>query len=258
MSDAGPYFPPLEPYILPEAPFDNLIATYGIRLLWRKSHNCPCMYASSIPGTADPQCITCGGRGVYWDAPVGPFVGLLTWRHVSPTPDEFGASAHEVVGQIEHGEPTLTIPFTADVSGTIWRDATLFDAFVEIDAIDRFSANLTVSGRTAVPYQHGLNIPTSGAVTVYDQSTKQVVIVSGYTVSGATVLLPDAYPEETPYTVEFYANPVFVAWRRAGGLAMARPFGSGVNNLPRRYRVQVLDLWGRAGQYPGDQSFQGA
>lgn len=252
-----PWFPPLEPFILPEGPFDALLAAYGVRLLWRKSHMCPCSWNPTIPGSPDPACQTCGGRGVYWDAPVGPFTGLITWRHFSPTPDEFGARTHEVAGQLQHGEPTLTIPYTADTTGTIWRDASQFDAFVELDMVDRFSANLVVGGVQAVPYQQGLTVPVSGAVTTYDLTTKQVSSVSGYVVSGAAVTLPASYPAETPYTVEFFANPVFVAYRPAGGFAMARPFGNGVNHLPRRYRLQTLDLWTRARVYPNDPSPQG-
>jgi hypothetical protein len=177
---------------------------------------------------------------------------------MSPTPDEFGAQAHEQMGLVQHGEPTLTIPFSAGASGIIWEQASVYDAFVELDAIDRFTANLVVGGVQAVPYQIGVNIPVSGSVTVWDPSTHRVTPVTGYTVSGAAVALPSGYAVDTPYVVEFTANPVFVAFRRAGALPMTRPFGGGVVNLPRRFRIQTLDLWTRASQYPGDTSTQGA
>lgn len=253
----GPFFPPIDPFVLPEDPFDNLLAAYGVRLMWRKSHVCPCIQGGPIPGSADPACRQCQGRGIYWDAPSQPFMGLLTWRHMSPTPDEYGAMPHEVAGLIQHGEPSLTIPFTDGASGQIWNQASVYDAFVEPDALDRFTTVLNVSGITAVPYQQGLVIQPSGAVTTYNQPTSSVVTVSGYVVSGANVFLPSGYAPGTAYTVEFQANPVFVALRKAGALPMTRPFGGGVVNLPRRFRVQTLDLWTRSRQFPGDAGPQG-
>lgn len=250
-----PYFPPITPLIMPEEPFEALIDRYGINLKWRKSHNCPCLFGGPTGGSADPNCQTCQGRGIYWDPGIA-FRGLLTWRHMSPTPDEFGAEVHETAGQLQHGEPTLTIPYTADTTGTIWLQASVYDAYVEVDAIDRFTAALRKGGIEAVPYQQGLNVPTTGAVTFYDTENHVAVPVVGYTVNGAAVTLPDAYPPGTSYVVEFTANPVFVAARKAGALPMARPFGGGVVNLPRRFRIQTLDLWTRARQYPNDASPQ--
>lgn len=252
-----PYMPPISPLIMPQEGFEKLMSHYGIMLTWRKSHSCPCVFGGTLVGSPDPQCVTCQGRGVYWDQPSDPFMGLLTWRHMSPTPDEFGASIHETAGLLQHGEPTLSIPYTADTTGTIWTQASLYDAFVEVDAEDRFMATLNVGGIQAVPYQQGLNIPAAGAVTVYDTLSHEVQVVSGYTVSGGAVTLPDSYPTGTAYAVEFTANPVFVALRKAGAMPMARPFGAGVVKLPRRFRIQTLDLWTRARQYPGDASPQG-
>ena len=70
------------------------------------------------------------------------------------------------------------------------------------------------------------------------------VPAGGYVVSGSAVLL-DGYPPGTPYTVEFNASPVWIAFRRAGGLSHSRPFGDGVA-LPKRYRAMQLDIWARA------------
>lgn len=254
-----PYLPPIDPFVLPAEPFNDLLAAYGVRLMWRKSHACACMYAGPVPGSPTPTCKQCGGRGFYWDPPSASFMGLLTWRHMSPTPDEQGGQPHEIAGLLQHGEPTLTIPYTADTSGVIWNQASIYDAYVEPDANERFTASLSVSGITAVPYQQGLNIPVSGAVTIWDPNTQLVVPVSGYTVSGANVFLPDTYPPETSYMVEFYANPTFVALRKAGAMPMVRPFGgAGGPLLPRRFRIQSLDLWSRARTYPGDPSPQGS
>lgn len=253
-----PFFPAINPFIMPEASFDGLLQAYGIRLLWMRSHDCPCVQGGPIPGSADPQCQTCQGRGIYWDNPIGPFFGLMTWRNMSPMPDEFGAALHEVAGLIQHGEPTLTIPFADGFGGEIWTTASLYDAYVEVDAIDRFRTTLNVGGIQAVPYQQGLNVPASGAVTIYNTTTHSVSSISNYVVSGAAVTLdPNVYPMGTAYTVEFFANPVFVALRKAGAMPMSRPFGgNNGNNLPRRFRIQTLDLWTRARQFPGDASPQ--
>lgn len=251
------YFPPITPYTLPEQPFDQLIANYGIRMAWLKSHSCACVWGGPMVGGADPQCLTCQGRGIYWDEPSAIFTGLITWVHIARTPDEPGFFTHEKVGVVQRGEPTLTIPYTADSTGTIWTNASVFDAYVEIDAIARYSANLYVGGITAVPYQQGVQIAPTGAVTIYNTVTHQVQAVSGYTVSGASVILPDSYPPNTAYNVEFEAQPVYVAYDRTAAPHI-RPFGDGsngvsgigytgtINNLPRRFRCQTLDLFTRA------------
>lgn len=258
MSYDVPYIPPITPYVLPEQPFDTMIANLGIRMTWMKSHSCPCAWSGPLIGAADIACQTCQGRGIYWDAPSPIFTGLITWVHIARTPDEPGFFSHEKVGVVQRGEPTLTIPYTADSTGTIWTNATVFDAYVEVDAIARYSANLKVGGITAVPYQQGLQIAPTGAVTIYNTVTHQVEPVSGYTVSGASVTLPDTYPVNTAYNVEFQAQPVYVAFDRTSAPHI-RPFGDGVNgvagtatasgvpnNLPRRFRCQTLDLWTRA------------
>ena len=56
-----------------------------------------------------------------------------------------------------------------------------------------------------------------------------------------------AYPVWTNYMVEFMSAPIYVAWRRAGGLPHVRPEGgvSGPVNLPRRMRLATLDFWTR-------------
>lgn len=244
---------------MPREGFERLLAKVGIRLSWKKSHTCACQWGGPLPGSPDPSCLTCFGRGIYWDAASEPFFGLLTWADRSPTPNEFGAAQDPAFGQLQHGEPTITVPFVDGASGSIWQQASVFDAYIQVDAFDRFTADLQVSGVMAVPYQEGLSIAASGAVTYYDTTTHQTTPVSGYTVSGASVFLPNTFPQGTSYVVEFTANPVFIAFRRAGALPLARPFGgNGIDNLPRRFRVQTLDLWSRARQYPNDPSPQGA
>jgi hypothetical protein len=235
------WLPPIEPWVLPRTPFESIIGQYGIYLMWAKSHVCACIYGGDIPGSPDAACTTCLGRGVYWDAPVGPFRGLITFIHMSPSPDEPGTLMSEQQGLMINGEPALTIPWNA---GVVWKDAAPFDLYTETEAISRLDAQLQVGGRTVVPYQTNLTIAPQGAVTIYDNETKKVVPVTDYTVNGPQVTLGSGYPEGTNYIVDFYASPTYVAYRVAGAPAHARPFGSVAE--PRRFRLQLLDLWLRS------------
>lgn len=236
---AFPYLPPISPQIMPFQPFDQVMAKYGISLIWQRSHLCPCMYGNNtLTGSPDPQCLTCKGLGWYWDAPSPAFQGLITFVHMSPSPDEPGAPMDEKFGLVQHAEPTLTLPFSA---GDVWKTASINDVFTMINAIDRFDAQLQVGGVQTVPYQQQLTVAASGAVTVYDTVAHAVVPVSGYIVSGATVTLPSGYAPGTPYIVTFTAAKSFVAWRSAGSVGHDRPFG-GIT-LPKRFRLQALDFW---------------
>lgn len=250
MSTPIGWFPPMTRTLDPVR-FEGLIKANGIKLYWLKSHACPCMYAGDTPGNAQPGCLTCHGRGVYWDGPVGPFTGLITFIHTSPTPDEPGARMDEDVGMMVNGEPALTITNDAASSG-IWRDAKLYDQFVEVEALNVFNANLRSGYQTAVPYQQKLSIPPTGAVTVWDTTTSSVVTGVSYAVSGTNVILSSGYPIGTNFTVEFTAAPAYVAYRVAGMPAHVRPF-AGLNQ-PRRFRLQNLDLFTRA-KFAGDIPF---
>lgn len=233
-----PYLPEFSPYFMPNEGFDQLAAATGARFTWQKSHLCPCTFGGQLTGSPDPQCQTCKGRGWYWDAPTGTFYGIITFIHLAPAPDEPGVRMNEQFGGIYRSEPTLTIPFTA---GQIWASASLNDAFVEVDAIDRFQTELQVGGIQSVPYQQNVLIQPIGAVTTYDPVNKIISPVSGYTVNGSTVTLPNTYPNGTPYIVEFTAAKTFVAWRAGGALPHDRPFQQ--VNLPKRFHLQQLDLW---------------
>jgi hypothetical protein len=241
-----PFIPNITPWLMPEQPFEQLMQQVGVRLAWLKSHSCPCTFSGPTIGSADPACQQCQGVGTYWDNPSVPFYAFLTWIHISRTPDEPGFFTEEKVGIVQHGEPTLTIPYTADSLGLIWQQASIYDAYVELDAVTRYNANLQVGGISAVPYQQNLSIAPSGAVTIYSQTTNLVTAVTGYTVSGAVVTLPTSYPIGTSFVVEFEASPVYVAFDRAGGAPHTRPFGGTQMRLPRRFRLQSLDLWLRA------------
>lgn len=245
-----PFLPPMDPYVMPGAPFDAMINQYGVRLLWMKAHDCPCVYGGSMPGTPEIGCTTCHGRGVYWDAPVGPFQGLITYSQMvgARSIDDPGATMDETYGVVQRADPVLTLVATpASPNGVIWAAASMYDAYVELDAITRFSTTLTVGGSAALPYQQSATVAASGAVTIYDTATKSVVVIpaSGYTFSGGEVTLT-GYPPDTAYTVEYTAAPVYVAWKKAGSFPHVRPLGAGVPNLPKRFQLQLLDLWTRA------------
>lgn len=283
-----PFLPDIDPYVLPNDNFDAIINKYGIRLFWLKSHTCPCIYGGPIPGSPDPACLNCQGRGIYWDNPTGPFMGLITWTDFSPRPDESGAKMNTVQGLVQQGQPTLSIPFNSALqagspfspgfsqgfgpltafSNQIWAEASIYDMFVEVDAVTRYNAQLQVGVRTALPYQQNVTVAPSGAVTIYNQQTSTITSVSGYIVSGVSVFLPfvsgspfssgfgpgfgggiSVYPQGTNYVVEFTASPAYVALRPAGAAPHTRPFGQ--VKLPRRFKIQSLDLWTRA-RYAGE------
>ena len=144
-----PFIPPWNPYIMPPGVFDALIAASGVRLLWQKSHLCACTYGGPIPGSPDPACSTCSGRGYYWDSPVGPFVGLITFIHLVTSPDEPGAIMDEKFGQIFRGKPTLTIPYAG--APTVWSQSSTNDIFVEMDALDRFQRRASSRAKSNRP-----------------------------------------------------------------------------------------------------------
>lgn len=237
-----PYFPawipPFAAQLMPQPQFDAVLQALGLRLGWMKSHACPCTYATDTPGSPDPNCNTCHGRGRYWDNPL-EFVGLRTFMHTASAPDEPGAIMNDNSGRSYLGEPTITVPFSAT---DVWNLASELDAFIELDSKTRFNTVLQVGGNTILPYQQNLDILD---VTGYDVTTKQVFSITNYEVSGAAVLI-SGYETGQPYTVEYNAAPVYVAWRRAGATPHDRQFGAGTGNLPVRFRAMLLDLWTRA------------
>jgi hypothetical protein len=240
---------PVDPYSLQHSAFDEGISEFGVRMLWQKSHACPCTWypTSTTPrGTPQPSCQTCSGLGWYWDAPVGPVPVLFTYAHSPLAADEPGTIMDDKMGQILGASPLITVAH--DVNYEIWQYASEFDKWTEIDATWRFNANLDSSRNTTLPYTTNVIVSPTGAVTTYNIATSSVVSVSGYTVNGSTVTLPSGYAYGTPYMVEFFANPVFITFKRAGGMPHARPFGgynsdTPVTPLPKRFRAAPLDLW---------------
>ena len=187
------------------------------------------------------------GTGIYWDAPSAPFMVGMSFMHMSPSPDEPGAVQNHDFGPFASQEPSVTVPY-ADINGNplpAWQSMSVDDMLCAVDHHARFTVGLQVSGITAVPFQNNMVVAPTGAVTIYNPLTFTVSVVSGYTVSGTSVLLPDTYPPGTGYMVEYTASPLYVAFRRAGALPHNRMFGGGIDNLPTRFRLQTLDYWTR-------------
>lgn len=239
----SPYFPSLPAQLMPERALDGVINNYGVSLGWMKNHVCACTYGYSIPGSPNPHCNTCFGRGYYWDEWTDTFPALITFMHSSTAPDEPGAILDPQFGVMQRGEPTLTIPFSAT---EVYNNASLFDAYVEVDAVTRFNSVLVTGDNTILPYQQKLTVEN---VYQYDPTTQTTsVLASGsYVVSGAQVTIPNS-PDGTAYTVEYTAAPVYIAWRHVGGLPHNRPFALGAGQIPKRFRIVALDAWTRANQ----------
>lgn len=238
----APYFPNFGRHLMPADLSNAMLRNNGIRMAWMANHACPCTFSTEIPGSADPACNTCHGRGRYWDAPTdaNTFVGGRSFMHTSEAADEPGVTTDPAVGQIMHAEPTITIP--SDIHPA-WDLATEYDAFVEPDSINRFNTVLQVGNSPVLPYQQQFTLLN---VTAYDSANKVIIPLTAdsYAVSGAAVTLI-GFPEGTPYAVEYNASPVWIIWRRSGGMAHNRPFGDGTP-LPKRFRGMLLDIWTRA------------
>lgn len=258
---------------LPARAFNSLLAAKGTRLTWAKSHSCPCVGGGPIPnggyrspGTADPACRRCHGYGTYWDAPIGPFMGLLTYFASAPSPIEPGIRVDERFGQYQDAQPVVTVPSgspscapgspDAATMERVWQEASLNDIFVEVDATTRYNALLQQGADEALPFQQNLSVAPTGAVTVYDPVNRVTIPVDGYEVAGAGVTLPaGVYPDGTAYAVEFIAAPIYVAHKAAGALPHTRPFGGGTEKLPRRFHIQALDYWTRLNVQNAGTSF---
>jgi hypothetical protein len=104
-----------------------------------------------------------------------------------------------------------------------------------------------------LPYRQNLTVQD---VTYYNTATQRAVSVPAthYTVSGASVTLdPSVFPDGTAYVVEYTASIVYVAFRASGGISHSRPAGSGAN-LPKRFHLELLDVWTRNLNNPAAQS----
>ena len=248
---SGAFFPaiaPPFPYALPTDPFNKIIGAFGENLGWCKSHTCACVNFRtdmSPVGSPNPSCLTCQGRGIYWDAQIN-FIGLMTLTHQGAGGVEPGQRMDEKLGPIIGGEPWVTI--TSD-AGVVWNEVGEYDIMIQTNSIVRMNSTLNSgpSGEIYLPYQQGLYVAPSGAVTTWDPMTSQVTPVTGYYVSGATVTIPPTYTPNTPYVVEFQAALSYVCFRPEGGMAQNRPFIQGTVSFPKRFRLEPLDLWMRDG-----------
>jgi len=145
-------------------------------------------------------------------------------------------------GDIISGDPWLSV---SEKAGVVWNEIGEFDLVIQLNGINRFNTTLYSgpSGNIYLPYQQGLYVAPSGAIQTWDSTTAQVIQVTGYTVSGSTVSIPNSYLSGTPYVVEFQAAMTYVCFRNPGGLAHTRPFVQGGICYPKRFRLQALDLF---------------
>jgi len=245
----GPNTPNIANQVMPAVAFNGQVASLGWRFGWMRAHTCPCAYSNGTPGSPNPNCLTCFGRGVYWDVPPADFSGLLTFMHTAASPDEPGNVTNEIFGQVFQGEPVLTIPSDGAHNETlVWNYASTFDAFVEYDARTRYNTTLVVSDAPSaqvLPYQWGVEILSVSAYNLSQQVT-QPVPPTAWTYSNGVMALSQDYPEGTAYTVEYFASPVWIAFRKAGGLPHARPLAANSAGTPKRFHVANLDQWLRA------------
>lgn len=214
--------------------FDSTISNIGVNILWRVGHVCPC---GAMNGTPEPACLTCGGFGRYWDATGAQFVGLITMS----IPDDPSARIDEDKGIIQNALPVLTIPSTA---ASPWASASVFDQFVVMDAIQRFSESLVVGKREILAYSYGATVPASGAVNRYDYTNKVIVPDNSYTVtvsSGLTLVHITDQPEGTLFNVDYTARQSYIAIGR-GGAPHVRPELAG-GTFPRRLQLNPSDVY---------------
>jgi hypothetical protein len=224
---------------LPPQAFDNIIEWSGINFLWLKSYLCPCV---GDQGNPQPNCVVCQQRGIYWANPQGPFILLLTYVSFAGRAVDVGFSNDPTYGGEFDATPILTIP---EITAPIWAQSAVMDLFIEVDSVTRYNTVLRVNENTTIPYWHNysLTIAPTGAVTVYNQSSGNLVSGVAYTVSGLSVTLNDpTYTEGTSYTVEYTSAPIYVSYGKMGGEPHQRPFGQGLL-YPKRFKIKDLDLW---------------
>lgn len=284
MHSQSVFVPQTNPYMLPPDDFNAFLSQIGQRVAWMRSHSCPCVWTQSgalngrlsTAGSPQKGCRTCLGLGIYWDSPGLPFAAGMSFRHLSPSPDEPGVMTEERLGLAQLSEPALTIPYVNPFLDPgdprqptgVWCSGSVNDIFCAVDMLARYNAVLQLGAQENLPLQQNLTVAPSGAVFLWDPASASVYASDDYVVSGATVTLgnqplrdsagnivydsagnpivgSNPFPLGTSYMVEFQASALFVAFRRAGGLPHVRPFGGGQVNLPRAFRVQALDFWTR-------------
>ena len=135
-----PRLPPIN-HAFPVGMLNNTINGIGVRLQWMQSSQCACMYGGSIPGSPDRLCMSCRGRGIIWQTPGAIFTGLITYAMFGSRPP--GYENDPQWGALLQSDPNLTIPFTSDTQ-TVWEQASIYDAYIEVDATMRLYSVLTV------------------------------------------------------------------------------------------------------------------
>jgi hypothetical protein len=233
-------------YNFPNERFNIFLQQYGMLVFWLRGHLCACIdddtgfspegMAVKVKGTPSPYCNTCGGRGLYWDPPQGPYT--VAFQH---PPHTQGATMQDIIGIVEEGINEVIVPTNAT---PMWAEVNTYDAVVVQGSDTRFHSTLTVGVQETLPYFWNVHVNPNG-VTVYDSSTQTVVPVpsENITVNNDKVILT-GYPKGTPYVVDYTAWPIYVVFGERGGIVQ---FAALLNNTtyPRTVMVKLLDLWTR-------------
>lgn len=243
ISTPAPYFPDAPTITQPGTVFNAQFQNLGLNLGWLRSHTCPC---SADSGNPDPNCLSCYGRGVYWDDPK-QFLGYFVYMHTGSAPQEPGAAVSERTGLTAAAEPILSIPAAGDLAETeVWTLASLFDAYVELDARTRYSDLVTTSDGRPMTLTNPVGA-TILSVRRYDTATKKSVDFPLDEVTLANgIITVDSSLDGMSFAIEYTALPVYVAYNKVGGVIHNRPFAQGRDSLPKRFHLQALDAFLRS------------
>lgn len=239
----APYFPDAPSITQPETVFDAQFQNLGLNLGWMRSYRCPCAAGTGNP---DPNCLTCFGRGIYWDSPK-KFLGYYVYMHTGSAPEEPGAAVNSRVGLTMAAEPVLSIPKNGNLAeNEVWTLASLFDAYVELDATTKFSDLLSTSDGRPMTLTNPVGATILSAAR-YNTASKTVTSIplDAVTVSGGVVTV-DASMDGMGLSVDYTALPTHVAYNKTGGVIHNRPFAQGRDGLPKRFHIQALDAFLRS------------
>ena len=228
------YFDPTV-FSIPQTVFDNLVQAFGVRIMWKKSHFCPCTEANN--GSPLPACQTCFGRGIYWDDMIGPFTVLLASAIASESQRAPGAATNTEFGLVQTTGPWVTV---SPSNGKLYDELSVYDIIVEMDAVRRLNDTFTQGSGQPLSYALMAKIAN---VYYFDTSTNQSVRITNYSYDPSSGIVSSDMPEGTAFTVEYYAPYSYVVYGNVGGITHVRPLIQGRASYPKRVRTEYLDIW---------------
>lgn len=116
--------------------FNAQLGEMGQRMLWRRSNLCTCRDPHS--GSANPECPVCDGKGVFWDAGVGAWAGVVGAKAMR---------AYADFGKWEDGDVLISIPSDSP----LWM-AGESDRVTFINGHEPFQVNLKRGATTLAPF----------------------------------------------------------------------------------------------------------